>query len=71
VVEASLGAGALGARLTGGGFGGSVIALIPTTARVALTSAVEEAARFAGHPTPTVLQVTPSDGAVSLRPPSS
>jgi galactokinase len=28
-VEAALGAGALGARMTGGGFGGSVIALVP------------------------------------------
>ena len=70
VVNASLRAGALGARLTGGGFGGSAVALIPTTARADLVAAVDSSARAAGHPMPTVLPVSPSDGAASLRPPS-
>jgi galactokinase len=71
VVEACTRAGALGARLTGGGFGGSVIALAPMSAREALVNAVGDAARLAGYPTPTVLPVAPSSGASSVRRPSS
>jgi galactokinase len=44
-VEVLLGAGALGARMTGGGFGGSVIALLAETRVADATSAVQ--ARFA------------------------
>lgn len=44
---AAAGAGALGARMTGGGFGGSAIALIRTEDREAVTRAVREA--FAGQ----------------------
>ena len=44
-VDAALAAGALGARMIGGGFGGSVLALIPATAagsvRAAVTGAFE------------------------------
>jgi galactokinase len=46
-VEAAVGAGALGARMTGGGFGGSVIALAPVDAVSAIGSAV--ARDFASH----------------------
>jgi galactokinase len=45
-VDAALGAGALGARMTGGGFGGCVIALIAAsdveTAQTAITQAFEQ-----------------------------
>ncbi|HEY0187683.1 MAG TPA: galactokinase [Cellulomonas sp.] len=44
-VETALGAGALGARMTGGGFGGSAIALVPTDAIDQV--ATEVAAAFA------------------------
>jgi len=71
VVDACLAAGALGARLTGGGFGGSVIALVPATARQAVVTAVAQAAQVAGHATPTFAPVRPSDGAAEVRTPSS
>ena len=62
-VEAAIGAGAHGARMTGGGFGGCAIALVPETARAAVTAAV--AARFAraGWRPPVVSRAEPSDGA--------
>jgi galactokinase len=62
-VAAALGAGALGARMTGGGFGGSVIALAPAAAVPALTAAATAAAREAGHPSPTIWPAVPSAGA--------
>lgn len=40
VVEAAISAGALGARLIGGGFGGSVLALVPRTRLEAVVAAV-------------------------------
>jgi galactokinase len=65
-VEAALGAGALGARMTGGGFGGSVIALVPAAATADVTAAV--AARFArcGWPSPAFAPAEPSPGAGRL-----
>jgi galactokinase len=46
-VEAALAAGAYGARMTGGGFGGCVLALIDDTAAVVVEDAVSKA--FAGN----------------------
>lgn len=46
-VEAARAAGALGARMTGGGFGGSAIALVPAGARERVEQAVEDA--YAEH----------------------
>ena len=46
-VEAALEAGALGARMTGGGFGGSVIALVPLDKVAAVRERVE--ARYEAH----------------------
>jgi galactokinase len=42
-VDAAVGAGALGARMTGGGFGGSAIALVPDAAVERVTAAVHAA----------------------------
>ena len=55
--------GALGARMTGGGFGGSAIALVPKDAVGAVGAAIS--AKFASHgwPRPGVLLARPSDGA--------
>jgi galactokinase len=66
-VEAALGAGAHGARMVGGGFGGSAIALIDADAIGSVTDAV--AARFAadGHGPPRTFRAVPSDGARRLR----
>jgi galactokinase len=58
-VESARAAGALGARMTGGGFGGSAVALIPRTAVDAVQSAVTSAFARAGHAEPAFLVATP------------
>lgn len=63
VVDASVAAGALGARMTGGGFGGSAVALVPTPALEQVRSGVAAAAARAGYPVPRFLRVQPSVGA--------
>lgn len=62
-VETALAAGALGARMTGGGFGGAAIALIPTELVPAATDAVRAAFAASGFRAPNVFTVTPSEGA--------
>jgi galactokinase len=62
-VESALRAGALGARMTGGGFGGSVIALVPDGGYPAIDSCVREAFAEAALPAPVIQPVTPSRGA--------
>jgi galactokinase len=62
-VETALASGALGARLTGGGFGGSAIALTPIDHVESLTAAVMEAFAEAGFKAPHVFTVAPSEGA--------
>ncbi len=63
IVETAIEAGALGARMTGGGFGGAVIALVPVVRRAAVERAVTTAALGGGHPAPSYLPVVPSAGA--------
>ncbi|WP_144874687.1 galactokinase [Microbacterium sp. 1.5R] len=62
-VESALAAGALGARMTGGGFGGAAIALIERDAEQAVTDAVRAAFAASGYAEPTVFTVVPSAGA--------
>jgi galactokinase len=62
-VDAALQAGALGARLTGGGFGGSVLALVPEPAADAVFEAVCERAAAEGWPRPRRYDGRPRDGA--------
>jgi len=66
-VEAAVGAGALGARMTGGGFGGCVIALVPAGRAAQVREAVTE--RFAARrwPAPRYLDAVPSGGARRIR----
>ena len=62
-VDTSRAAGALGARMTGGGFGGSAVALTPVDALTAVQDAVTAAFASAGHRAPAFLVVTPGDAA--------
>ena len=63
VVDAALSAGALGARMTGGGFGGSAIALVATGDVGAVRREVLAAAERAGHPEPAFYLSVPSPAA--------
>ncbi|MCU1527524.1 MAG: galactokinase [Frondihabitans sp.] len=55
--------GAVGARMTGGGFGGSAIALVPSDLREAVSAAVVAAFAAAGFAAPTLFVVHAADGA--------
>ena len=65
-VTAALEAGSLGARMTGGGFGGCVIALCPLRSVAVVRDAVAEA--FIAHrfTTPEMFETAPADGAHRL-----
>jgi galactokinase len=65
-VSAALAAGAYGARMTGGGFGGCVLALIDAPAEAATSEAITEAFARAGYAAPGLRVVSPSDGAAAL-----
>jgi galactokinase len=66
-VEAALAAGALGARMTGGGFGGSVIALIPSDRSIAVDHEVCKTFATRGWTPPHIQLVNPGAGAHRLR----
>ncbi|MDQ0387312.1 galactokinase [Streptomyces mutabilis] len=63
VVDTALTSGALGARMTGGGFGGSAIVLADASDVDAITKAVEESFAAAGFTAPRVFEAVPSAGA--------
>ncbi|MGK5531769.1 galactokinase [Streptomyces sp. URMC 129] len=65
-VSASTAAGALGARMTGGGFGGSAIALVDADAAEATAGAVRNAFAAAGHHPPGIFEAIPAPGAGRL-----
>ncbi|TFD76969.1 galactokinase [Cryobacterium fucosi] len=62
-VETSRAAGAIGARMTGGGFGGAAIALTPHALIPAVTAAVTAAFTAHGFGTPDLFVVRAADGA--------
>ncbi len=62
-VDALLGAGALGARMTGGGFGGCVIALVPEGDTEAAGDAVRRDFADDGFGEPALFTASPQDGA--------
>ncbi len=62
-VEAALAAGALGARMTGAGFGGSAIALVAQDRLDELVAGVQSSFAAKGYREPKVIQAAPSEGA--------
>ncbi|MCI3931207.1 galactokinase [Streptomyces sp. AN091965] len=65
-VSAAGEAGALGARMTGGGFGGSAVVLVEAAETEAVTKALHAAFARAGFPEPRVFEAEPSPGARRL-----
>ncbi|MEU1835729.1 galactokinase [Micromonospora chersina] len=65
-VEAALAAGAYGARMTGGGFGGCVLALVDADAADAVAAAVTAAYADRRFAAPGTLTVLPAGGATRL-----
>ncbi|HEX9032360.1 MAG TPA: galactokinase [Streptosporangiaceae bacterium] len=63
VVGTALAAGALGARMTGAGFGGCVLALVPKDHAAAVADAVSAGFARPGLAAPSFLEVTPARGA--------
>ncbi|WFB87078.1 MULTISPECIES: galactokinase [Streptomyces] len=63
VVDTALAAGALGARMTGGGFGGSAIVLVEAADVEPVTRAVRDAFAAAGFKAPRTFEAVPSAGA--------
>ena len=62
-VDTALAAGAIGARMTGGGFGGAAIALVRVADLAAVSDAVLAAFAHNGFETPDLFTVTAADGA--------
>jgi galactokinase len=65
-VEAAVAAGAVGARMTGAGFGGSAIALVETALAGRVADRARDTFAAAGFGPPQVTAVVPSDGARRL-----
>lgn len=66
-VDTALRSGAAGARITGGGFGGCVIALVSTDATGTIAAAVEAAFADRGFETPATFVASAAPGARRLR----
>jgi galactokinase len=66
-VDAALAAGAIGARMTGGGFGGAAIALIAADDVNEMAAAVLQAFAVARHRQPIVFEVAPAAGAARVK----
>ena len=65
-VDAAVAAGALGARMTGGGFGGCVLALVPAALAGPVTEQVSAAFAARGWPLPRITETAAADGAHRL-----
>ena len=65
-VDTARATGAIGARMTGGGFGGAAIALTPVDAEQKVRDAVVQAFSGAGFTAPDIFTVTPAAGAMRV-----
>jgi galactokinase len=63
IADSAVAAGALGARMTGGGFGGCVIALVPAGRVEAVGKTVRRALRDADYPQPVITRTHAAQGA--------
>jgi galactokinase len=68
VVDTALGCGAAGARMTGGGFGGSAIALVRHDDAARVADSVAEAFASRGWRRPHALEAVPSAAAGRVQP---
>jgi galactokinase len=66
IADTAVRSGALGARMTGGGFGGCVIALVPDEAVDPVSDAVRQAVADAGYNEPTIARTHAGQGAEQL-----
>ena len=66
-VDVAVAAGALGARMTGGGFGGSAIALVPEPDAAGIQARIRSAFAGRGWTEPEFLDAIPSDAAHRMR----
>jgi galactokinase len=67
ISDTAVGAGALGARMTGGGFGGCVIALAPIAKADDIADAIRKAVAGAGYHPPSITPTRAAKGAELLR----
>jgi galactokinase len=65
-VDTSRASGAIGARMTGGGFGGAAIALTPVASEEKVRAAVGRAFAEAGYAAPDIFTVSPAAGAMRV-----
>jgi galactokinase len=65
-VETAMRHGAVGARMTGGGFGGSAIALTPVEKIGEVTNSIYAEFELLGYQKPNIFTVNPADGASRL-----
>ena len=65
-VDTSRANGAIGARMTGGGFGGAAIALTPVASEEKVRAAVVRAFAGAGYAAPDIFTVSPAAGAMRV-----
>ena len=63
IADTAVRAGAFGARMTGGGFGGCVIALVPDSRADAVAEALRRTVPGAGHPRPVIIRTRAAAGA--------
>lgn len=66
VVEVSVATGALGARMTGGGFGGSAVVLVELSTAAAVSAQVRSAFSMRGFTTPEIFPVVACGGATRV-----